>query len=92
MPNHGNAQRYTMGQKIKFDRYQWFDPKGEHVFVLKDGRKKVECSYKTLVYCAKNDKDTPSGVPVRLRVCQTTRGLATTLEEFERFISALSGE
>ena len=79
-----------MGQVINFDQYEWFDPLGEHAFTLKDGRRKVDCGYRTLIICAQDGRLAPTGERVRLRVCQIPKGLATTLEEFERFISAIS--
>jgi hypothetical protein len=75
---------------LKHSLYKWFDPKGEHPFTLKKGRNNVGCSYKTLMTCAREGRIAPSGEKIRLRVCQIPHGLATTKEEFERFISAIS--
>jgi hypothetical protein len=75
---------------LKPSLYKWFDPRGEHAFTLKAGRQKVGCSYKTLMTCAREGRLSPSGKKIRLRVCQVPHGLATTLEEFERFVAAIS--
>jgi hypothetical protein len=94
MDAHGSAEIHKevgkMAQVINFQQYEWFDPLGEQAFVLKEGRQKVDCGYRTLMICAQDGRLTPSGARVRLKVCQIPRGLATTLEEFERFVSAIS--
>jgi len=79
-----------VGRIFNFKQYQWFDPRGESVFTLKQGREKVDVSYRALLLCAQQGRYTPTGKKVQLKVCQTPRGLATTIEEFGRFVAAIS--
>ena len=71
--------------------YLWFNPAKETLFDLKQGRKHVGTSYYTLLRCARKGRPSPNGEQIRLKICQSPRGmLATTLEEFERFVERIS--
>lgn len=80
-----------MATPIAYRNYHWFDPTGETMFLLSEGQKNVGHSYETLRNAALSGvKNERAQVRVYLRVCKLPGGMGTTLQEYERFITAMN--
>lgn len=72
--------------------YEFFDPGDEKPFLLGEApRNGIQRGYDTMRNWALEGIENPiTKEKVRLRVCRTPAGLATTMEEYRRFISRLN--